>query len=423
MWKRLKVLFLTAVLFVAGISWPQFPGEPAKVEAAETYMIYFDSQGGSQVDPVTNLSYGSYLSTLPVPVKEGYIFEGWYTDLNYTTQFYAYSGIYENKVLFAKWREKTIVSISASYQDTTAIKDSLLDKDKITVKAVYSDGTTKILESKDFEVVDSKVENYGYNYFVVEAGNATAYFYVQGIQEPLYSVSFYSNGGSYIAPITGIKADQTISMPAEPTKEGYEFKGWYLDNNTFSNQFTSEYKITKSVIVFAKWEKLEVIIEEPEYELNATDLELKVNEQKSLFIESYDEFLEVDYFSEDSDIATVSSEGIVEGKTPGTVTIYVITPEGEMLECTVVVEGAVAKSIKLNATSKKLKKGKSFQIKTTFSPSNVTSKKLKYTSTNKKVAKVSSTGKVTALKKGTCTIKVQTTSGRKLTKNLKITVY
>lgn len=423
MWKRLKVLFLVAVLFLTGISWPQFAKEPASVEAAETYMIYFDSQGGSQVNPITGLTYGSYLSTLPVPTREGYIFEGWYTDLNYTTQFYSYTRIDENKVLFAKWKEKTIISISATYKETTAIKDSLLDKNKITVKAVYSDGTTKILESKDFEVVDLKVGNYGYNLFTVRAGSAMAYFSVQGIQEPLYSVSFYSNGGSYVAPINGIRTDQTISMPAEPAREGYEFKGWYLDNNIFSNQFTSEYKITKSIIVFAKWEKLEVIVEKTEYELNATNLELKVNEEKSLFIESYDEFLEVEYFSENDDIATVSSEGIVEGKAPGIATIYVITPEGKMLECTVAVEGTMAKSIKLNATSKRLKKGKTFQIKMTFSPSNVTSKKLKYTSTNKKIAKVSSTGKVTALKKGTCTIKVQTTDGSGLTKNLKIIVY
>lgn len=421
--KRISVLLLAAVLLMTSISWPVIPAEPFKAEAAETYMVYFDTQGGSQIDAITNLSYGAYLNSLPTPTKDGYIFDGWYNDLNYTTQFSSYSRVYSNMILFAKWREKTIVSITASYSATTAIVDTLLDKEKITVKATYIDGTTKTLESKDFEIVDSKVSNYGSNLFTVQVGSVTTTFSVLGIQEPQYTVSFYSNGGSYVEPISGIKENQTISMPATPNREGYEFKGWYLDNNTFGTEFTSEYKITKSIIVFAKWEKLEVIVEKPVYELNTEDLELKVNEQKSLFIESYDEYLETEYFSENDSIAKVNSEGIVEGVGVGFTTIYVITPEGEMLECFVAVEGVQAKSLKLNATSKKLKRKKTFQIKATISPSNVSSKKLKYSSTNSKIAKVNSKGKVTALKKGICYIKVKTTDGSKLTKQIKITVY
>lgn len=423
MWKKIRIFFLTAVLLITGISWPGLVGEPAGAEAAETYMIYFDSQEGSQVEPIMNLAYGSYLSSLPVPVREGYVFEGWYREPDYTNRFYTYSPIYENMVLFAKWREKGISYLEVSYAEKTAIEGTMLDKEKILVKAhYYDDNSVKLLKPEEFEIVDSMVK-LGYNYFKVEVKGISAYFNVLGIKEPRYTVSFYSNGGSYVAPTPDIRPDQTISMPAEPTRDGYEFKGWYLDNNTFQKPFNSEYKINKSIIVFAKWEKLEVIVEEPEYDLNTDYIELRVSEQKSLFIESYDEYLEVEYFSEDEDIATVNGEGIVEGKAPGAVSVFVVTPEGEMLECSVVVEGIEARSIKLNTTAKSLKKGKSFQIKTSFSPSNVSTKKLKYSSTNKKIAKVSSKGKVTALKKGTCYIRVKTVDGSGLTKKLKIRVY
>ncbi len=423
MWKKISILFLAAALFITGVSWPAIPDAPGKAIAAETYMVYFDSQGGNQIDPVTNLSYGSYISSLPTPVKEGYIFDGWYTDINYTIPFYTSTKITDNMVVFAKWREKSIVSLKVEYSSKTAVVGTLLDKSKITVQAVYVDGTTKVLTEKDYEIVDSKVNNYGYNYFTVKAGNATAGFTVQGIKEPTYSVTFFSNGGSYVAAITGIRENQTISMPAEPYKNGYEFKGWYLDDKTFQKKFTSEYKIVKNLIVFAKWEKLEVIVEKPVYKLNVTDMELKVNAQKSLFIESYDPYLEVEYFSDDNNVASVNGEGIVEGKGKGFATIYVITPEGEMLECSVAVNGVQAKSIKTNVTSKNLKVKASFKIKTTFSPSNVSSKKLSYSSSNSKIAKVNSSGKVTAVKKGTCYIYVRTTDGSGLKKKIKIKVY
>jgi uncharacterized repeat protein (TIGR02543 family) len=297
-----------------------------------------------------------------------------------------------------------------------------LDREKLTVQAVYSDGGTKTLTTAEYELVDSKVEKLGTNTFTVQVGTLQASFTVQGITEPTYSVTFLSNGGSSVSPVTGIKENQTISLPAEPSRIDYEFQGWYLDNNTFTKEFTAEYKITENIIVFAKWEKLEVIIENPTYNLNTEGISLKVNEQKSVFVESYDPGLEMQFFSSNSKVATVNSEGIVEGKKKGTATIYVLPPEGELLECSVVVAGVQAKSIKLNATSKTLSVKKTFQIKTTFSPSNVSSKKLTYTSSNKKVAKVSSTGKVTAVKKGTCYITVKTKDGSNLKKKIKITV-
>lgn len=426
MWKRIGAFLLTAALLFSGICWPAGQDVPKSARAVETYMVYFDSQGGSQVDPVTGLTSGSYISNLPIPVWDGYIFDGWYTDTNYTNRFTSYTSVTNNMVLFAKWREKTIVTLKASYATTAAVIGSLLDKEKITVVATYIDNTTKTLESKDFDIVDSKVANAGTNYFTVRAGSGgiTASFTVLGIQEITYTVAFYSNGGSAVSPIAGIKENGTISMPAEPYWSGYEFQGWYLDNNTFKEPFNSDYKITKNLIVFAKWEKLEVIVETPVYKLNATDLSLKVNEQKSLFIKSYDPYLEMSYFSDDNNVATVTTGGIVEGKKPGFATIYVVTPEGSMLECQVAVSGSIlAKSIKLNATSKSLKVKKTFQIKTTFSPSTVSSKKLSYSSSNKKIAKVSSSGKVTALKKGTCYISVKTKDGSKLTKKIKIKVY
>ena len=60
---------------------------------------------------------------------------------------------------------------------------------------------------------------------------------------------------------------------------------------------------------------------------------------------------------------------------------------------------AQASSIRINKTKYSLYKGSSFKLKILG-----TSKKVKWTSSNKKIAVVNSKGKVTAKKKGTCTI-------------------
>jgi len=68
-------------------------------------------------------------------------------------------------------------------------------------------------------------------------------------------------------------------------------------------------------------------------------------------------------------------------------------------------EATLVNVINLSASSKTLKVGKSFTLKATVN-ADATNKALKFKSSNSKIAKVSSKGKVTALKKGTCYITV-----------------
>ena len=79
-----------------------------------------------------------------------------------------------------------------------------------------------------------------------------------------------------------------------------------------------------------------------------------------------------------------------------------------------------AKSVKVSKTKATLKIGESITLKTTLKPKNVTETAITWKSSNKKVATVDKNGKVTAKKKGTCTITAITSNGKKA--KCKITV-
>lgn len=83
---------------------------------------------------------------------------------------------------------------------------------------------------------------------------------------------------------------------------------------------------------------------------------------------------------------------------------------------------AYVTKVKLNRTSLKLNKGKSYQLKATVTPTNATNKKLTWSSNRKSVATVNSKGKVTANKKGSCVIKATTKDGSKKSATCKVTV-
>ena len=70
------------------------------------------------------------------------------------------------------------------------------------------------------------------------------------------------------------------------------------------------------------------------------------------------------------------------------------------------------KYIKFTEKTVKLGKGEKYKLTYTL-PKNSKAKSLKFTSSNKKIATVSKTGKVTAKKKGTVKIKVRTNNGKK----------
>ena len=102
----------------------------------------------------------------------------------------------------------------------------------------------------------------------------------------------------------------------------------------------------------------------------------------------------------------------------GSATITVKTTSGKTATCKVTVKVPSTK-VTMSKTSVSINKGKTYTLKGTMSPSNTTDT-LKWSSSNTKVAKVSSTGVVTAVEKGTATITAKTTSGK--TATCKVTV-
>lgn len=112
--------------------------------------------------------------------------------------------------------------------------------------------------------------------------------------------------------------------------------------------------------------------------------------------------------SSNTKIVKVNRKGKITAQSKkGKATVTVTLKSGLSRKITVVVQkNAVAcTGITLNKSSLTMKKGKSFILKHTIKPITCV-QKVKYTSSNKKVAKVSSKGKITAVKKGTATITV-----------------
>ena len=68
-----------------------------------------------------------------------------------------------------------------------------------------------------------------------------------------FTITFDTQGGSEVKSIT-IAEGETITLPSNPTKEGYVFDGWYLSDE-FIEKFNATQTISSDITVYAKWKE------------------------------------------------------------------------------------------------------------------------------------------------------------------------
>ena len=66
-----------------------------------------------------------------------------------------------------------------------------------------------------------------------------------------YTITFDSQGGSEVMGLR-VKEGIAFELPQAPTRQDYNFAGWFLDT-AYTVEFTKDYKLTRSIIVYAKW--------------------------------------------------------------------------------------------------------------------------------------------------------------------------
>jgi len=134
----------------------------------------------------------------------------------------------------------------------------------------------------------------------------------------------------------------------------------------------------------------------------------------------------VKWSSSKSSVATVSSTGLVTAVAAGSAVITCEAEDGSGVKatCNITVKAATVAvtGITLNATSKELTAGQTFQLSATVAPSNATNKNMTWNSNKTSVATVSSNGLVTAVAAGSAVItcEAQDGSGVKATCNITV---
>ena len=246
--------------------------------ATTSYEVIFNSDGGSAVDTQI-VKYGEKAVKPEDPTMKGYNFLGWFdkdgNPFDFDTE------ITHKTELKAQWEKKDyIIASDLRVNGGEAVKDEGKTyawthryggkyEETIDYQPMFDALKARALEAdKDNEPNPTKVDvelrfpgssnlfnetilTYGQDGANWQAANNTAYIW--GYAWTYYDVTFVTPEGATTVDAQLIKNGDCAAKPADPTKEGWKFLGWYADA-AFKTEFNFDAPITKKTSVYAKFE-------------------------------------------------------------------------------------------------------------------------------------------------------------------------
>ena len=150
------------------------------------------------------------------------------------------------------------IEISGTFK-TEYVEGDQFDPAGMVVTAKYSDGTEKTLLAGEYTITPAGALTTDNTEITVSytdgdvTKTATLAITVTAVTPPApttYTVTF-KDGETTISTDTVNDGDK-VEKPADPTKEGFTFDGWYADA-AFSAEFDFDAAITEDTTVYAKW--------------------------------------------------------------------------------------------------------------------------------------------------------------------------
>ena len=216
----------------------------AKWEKKAAYTVTFNANGGSAVK-AQSVSSGAKASKPASPTKAGHAFKGWYSDKSLTKAYDFNSAVESDLTLYAKWEANEYTVTFVSNGGTSVAKQTVVHGAKASRP---SDPTLDGSQFVGWYTNAACTEAYDFSLPV--KANFTLYAKWDANQ---YTVTFDSNGGSAVEA-QFVSSGAKASKPANPTRAGHVFKGWYTDKSlTEAYDFGSAVK--SDLALYAKWEK------------------------------------------------------------------------------------------------------------------------------------------------------------------------
>lgn len=171
--------------------------------------VHFETNGGSEIAD-TSAIFGETIERPGDPEREGYIFAGWYADLDLTKPWdFVNDTVRGNMTLYAAWTKNAA-------QATTPAEDG------------------------------------GLPGWLIPCAVGLAALLLAFVVLLRVKVDFYTSGGSTPDPVY-VRRGAKLNPPETPRKDGCVFAGWYRDEALVESWDFEKDRVKSRMILHAKW--------------------------------------------------------------------------------------------------------------------------------------------------------------------------
>ena len=205
----------------------------------QKYVVTFDMQNGEPKFEQL-VKRGNRVYEPSDPKRKDYIFLGWYEG----NELYDFTKVVKyNMTLVAKWEKDDYVKVSFETVGGNTIEPISVKKGEKVTRPIDPKKTGHTFKMWTLNGVAFDFET-----------PITEDITLLATYEDVYSVFFDSNGGSKVA--SGTVKGGKIAKPEDPTRKGYKFLGWYLEDKAYD--FSTEVK--DNMTLKAKWQLISTYI-------------------------------------------------------------------------------------------------------------------------------------------------------------------
>lgn len=219
----------------------------ANWEEIQYFTVFYNVHGHGTAPDDEKVESGKTAAKPENPTEDGWKFKGWYISDDYIGEPFDFTtAITEDTTLHAKWARTWTVSFDVGSHGTAPTAQTVENGAKATKPA---DPTAEDYSFQGWYTDTRYTMEYDFSKEVTEDTTV----YAKWVKKPI--VSFNKNGHGTAPASQTVELNGKAVKPADPTAEGYVFRGWYT-TAACTTEFDFNTPIAADTTLYAKWDEI-----------------------------------------------------------------------------------------------------------------------------------------------------------------------
>ena len=219
----------------------------ANWERIQYFTVFYNVHGHGTAPAEEKVESGKTAAKPEDPTEDGWKFKGWYISDDYIGEPFDFTtAITRDTTLYAKWARTWTVTFDVGDHGTAPAAQTVEDGAKATKPAAP---TAEDYSFQGWYTDTRYTMEYDFSKEVTEDTTV----YAKWVKKPI--VSFNRNGHGTAPASQTVELNGKATKPADPTAEGYVFRGWYT-TAACTTEFDFNTPIAADTTLYAKWDEI-----------------------------------------------------------------------------------------------------------------------------------------------------------------------